>query len=38
MATQTRTFTHIDRQRFQRAAELCLEDCYRRKQRVPLCT
>ena len=29
-----RTFTHADRQRFERAAEIYLEDCYRRKRRV----
>lgn len=35
MATKKpRTFTHADRQRFERAAELHLEDCYRRKRRV----
>jgi AraC-like DNA-binding protein len=29
-----RTFTHADRQRLERAAELYLEECYRRKRRV----
>lgn len=37
MATQNkkpRTFTHADRQRFERAAEIYLEECYRQKRRV----